>query len=109
MTLQEAHAKLGHCDKEKVIRTAKTMGWRLLTSQMPPCEACAMGKAKQKMYQKRSTRVRATKPGERLYHDISTIMGSTELGCPKSQWHISMDEYIQFTKSMFYKNKNKFI
>ena len=52
MTLQEAHAKLGHCDKEKVIRTAKTMGWRLLTSQMHPCEACAMGKAKQKRYQK---------------------------------------------------------
>lgn len=48
MTLQEAHAKLGHCDKEKVIRTAKTMGWKLPTSQVPPCEACAMGKAKQK-------------------------------------------------------------
>ena len=28
MTLQEAHAKLGHCDKEKVIRTVKAMGWR---------------------------------------------------------------------------------
>jgi hypothetical protein len=53
--------------------------------------------------------VRATKPGERLYHDISTIMGSTELGCPKLQWHVSMDEYSQFTKSTFYKNKNNFI
>ena len=99
----------GHCDKEKVIRTAKTMGWRLLTSQMHPCEACAMGKAKQKKVPKRSTRVKATQPGERLYHDISTIMGSTDLGCPKSQWHVSMDEYSQFTKSTFYKHKNNFI
>jgi hypothetical protein len=66
------------------------MGWRLLTNQMPPCEACAMGKAKQKKVPKRSTRVKATQPGERLYHDISKIMGSTELGCPKSQWHISI-------------------
>jgi hypothetical protein len=30
---------------------------------------------------------------------------STELGCPKSQWHVSMDECSQFTKSTFYKNK----
>ena len=99
MIFQEAHARLGHCDKEKAIRTAKVMGWRKIASTMPPCKACAMGKAKQKSVPKRSTRIKAIKPGERLYHDISTIMDNTEIGCPKSQWHVSMDEYSQFTKS----------
>jgi hypothetical protein len=47
--------------------------------------------AKQKNVLKRSTRMKATKPDERLYHGISTIMSST------------------FTKSTFYKNKNKLI
>ena len=47
MTLMDAHRKLGHCDVEKAKRTAKAMGWRLTSSTMDPCAACAMGKAKQ--------------------------------------------------------------
>ena len=53
MTLMDAHRKLGHCDVEKAKRTAKAMGWRLTSSTMDPCAACAMGKAKQKMYQRK--------------------------------------------------------
>ena len=109
MTLMDAHRKLGHCDVEKAKRTAKAMGWRLTSSTMDPCAACAMGEAKQKNVPKKSTRIKATKPGERLYHDISTITGNSDLGCPKSQWHVSMDEYSQFAKSKFYKKKNRFI
>ena len=109
ITLREAHAKLGHCDKEKAKRTATALGWNLTETTMTPCESCAMGKAKQKNVPKRSTRVKATKAGERIYHDISTIMGNEELGCPKSQWHCCMDEFSQFTLSKFYKKKNQFI
>jgi hypothetical protein len=29
------------------------MGWRIIASTIPPCEACAMGKAKQKSVPKK--------------------------------------------------------
>ena len=73
VSLKVAHAKLGHCDIEKTRRTAKRLGWKLSDGVMNPCPSCAAGKAKQRNVPKNSDRHKAKKPGERLYHDISTI------------------------------------
>ena len=54
------------------------------------CEDCAIGKAKQKAV-KKTTSMHATKPGERLFVDIS----STSAG-GKRYWGMVMDDYSRY-------------
>ena len=76
---------------------------------MDTCASCASGKAKQRCVPKKSERAHATKPGERWYHDISTISDKDGVSCPKKQWHLQHDEYSQYSISNFYKTKDAFI
>ena len=65
---------------------------------MEPCESCTIAKAKQKSVEKHSeTENRATKPGERMYSDLSKIVVPQELGflIPKLNWHMIVDEYTK--------------
>ena len=71
--------------------------------------SCASGKAKQRHIPKKSDRVRATMPGERWCHDISTINDKDGVSCPKKQWHLQHDEYSKYSISNFYKTKDAFI
>ena len=109
MTLLQAHNKLGHCDIEKTRRTAKRLNWRLSDGVMDPCPACAAGKAKQRNVPKSSNRHKATKAGERWYHDISTISDRGNAKAAKKQWHLRVDEHSMYCVSTFYKEKNGFI
>jgi hypothetical protein len=77
VSLKDAHAKLGHCDIEKTKRTARKLGWDIKDTTMPPCASCAAGKAKQRAVPKSSDREKATRPGQRWYHDESTIADKT--------------------------------
>eukprot|EP00957_Ditylum_brightwellii_P073664 5597242-Ditylum_brightwellii.AAC.1 len=75
---------------------------------MKTCEACAVGKARQKNVPKDSSHEHATKPGERIFIDITTIKGKKDGPefNPKKQWLIKVDEYSMLKFSNFYKTKN---
>eukprot|EP00804_Cyclotella_cryptica_P006706 CCRYP_008640-RA/>CCRYP_008640-RA protein AED:0.60 eAED:-0.00 QI:0/0/0/0.2/1/1/5/0/1261 len=109
LTLAQAHYKLGHTDVEKTRRTAKALGWDLTDGVMTPCASCASGKAKQRRIPKKSERERASKAGQRWYHDISTISDKDGANCPKKQWHLQHDEFSRYSLSSFYKHKDEFI
>ena len=109
VTLEQAHCLLGHCDIEKTRRAAKRLGWQLSNGVMPPCAACAAGKAKQKNIPKISVRPRATEPGIMVSHDISTIGDREGAKAPHKQWHLTVDNCSMFCISEFYSNKDKFI
>jgi hypothetical protein len=47
LTINEAHAKFGHCSEALARRTAKALGVQLKDGPFKPCVACGMGKAKQ--------------------------------------------------------------
>ena len=109
VTLAKAHELLGHCDIEKTRRAATRLGWQLSSGVMPPCSACAAGKAKQRNVPKVSERPRETKPGAMVSHDISTIGDREGAKAPHKQWHLTVDNASMYCISEFFSNKDKFI
>ena len=74
MNINKAHALLGHGDENTTRQTAKALGWVITPGAMAPCEHCAKAKAKQKNVVKSSkSESKATKPGERVYLDLSKV------------------------------------
>ena len=65
-----AHGLLGHPDTKTVTAMAKEHAGWTLTGSVQPCGSCALAKARAKAIPK-STMTKATKPGERLFLDIS--------------------------------------
>ena len=62
------------------------------------------GKAKQKAV-KKVTSTHATKPGERLFVDISSVNATSAGG--KRYWGMVVDNYSRYKWSVFLKNKNE--
>ena len=50
VTLFDAHRRLGHMSAVYARNAGKNLGWQIPKGDMPPCEACAIGKAKSKKY-----------------------------------------------------------
>ena len=48
MSIVSAHKKLGHCGEDMARKTAKILNWLMMPETMPTCDACMIGKAKQK-------------------------------------------------------------
>ena len=69
MGINVAHSILSHPDGRTLRTVAKKLKWTPIGA-FHPCGACALTKAKAKVVPK-STQTRATKPGERLFLDIS--------------------------------------
>ena len=89
-----AHGMLLHPDERTLGAVAKKLKWSLMGA-LNPCRACcALAKAKAKAVPK-STQAKATKPGERLFVDISgpyAINGSS-----KSNWLHIVDDHSRMT------------
>ena len=109
ISLAQAHARLGHCDIEKTRRTAKGLGWVLKDGIMDACPSCAAGKARQKNVPKKTEREMSEKAGERVHHDLSTIMPKGGASCPRPVWHMWQDEASRYRKSAFFKTKDETI
>eukprot|EP00957_Ditylum_brightwellii_P178946 13631561-Ditylum_brightwellii.AAC.1 len=75
MNVNKAHKILGHADEDKTGAMAKHFNWTIVRGGMKTCEACAVGKARQKNVPKDSSHEHATKPGERIFTGITTIKG----------------------------------
>ena len=72
MTIQQAHEWLGHIGEDAVRKIVKAMNWIILPGQLSPCEACAVGKARQRHLPKDPE-----KPMDdgkfRIYLDMATV------------------------------------
>ena len=116
MSYRKAHEVLGHMSSELVRKTAHVLGWRLTTKIEAVCEACTVGKAKQKNVPKSSTHQVAGNAGERIFLDVSTVKQPAVLGggeavgedrkLNKSNWRIMVDEKTQLKFSNFFETKS---
>ena len=110
LTIQQAHERLGHCGEDATRKAAKQLGWELTQGVMKPCDACTVGKAKQKNVPKVHLG-EPLKDGEhRVFLDISSVKHVT--GQPKTikpNWRIIVDERTQLKFSDFFDTKNGMI
>ena len=83
------HGIFGHHSMASTKSTAKYYGIKLMGS-MQDCEDCLQGKARQKNVGKGTEEKRATKPGHRLFFDISSIK-NTSYGGSKF-WLLLVDD-----------------
>jgi len=98
-----AHRLLGHVNERYVRLTAAEVGWEL-TGTFKACEACAKAKAKAKGVAK-TTNVKAEKPGERLFVDISGPYRKSVAG--SEYWILVVDDYSRKKWSYFSRTKSK--
>jgi hypothetical protein len=102
-----AHDMFGHCDEARTRKMAKAQGFKVSRGTLGPCEACAIGKAKQRNVPKESEHVPAKQSNERLFLDLSTIKAkkSVKMTVTKPNWRIMVDERTQMKWSHFYRTK----
>ena len=106
MNIVQAHAKFGHCDEAATRQAAKILGIELVKGTLPPCEACAAAKAKQKNVPKSSDHRVADADAGRIFLDIATVKGPKGVTLNNPNWLIKVDERTQLKYSEFYKSKN---
>ena len=102
MDINVAHGLLGHPDTRMVKEMARTQDWTL-TGTVKPCGSCALAKARAKAIPK-STLTKATKPGERLFLDISGPF-SDSLNQNK-YWLRIVDDFSRFAWDCFMPRKS---
>ena len=109
MSIERAHAILGHSSEGKSRQTAAALGILIVRGALKTCELCAIAKAKQKNANDVSKGKKAVKYNGRVYHDIATVKESEEdkaLGW-KTLWHITAEETVNFKGSKFFVAKVK--
>ncbi|GAX17144.1 hypothetical protein FisN_UnNu082, partial [Fistulifera solaris] len=103
LDINEAHEKYGHASNTPLKEVSKQLGI-VLTGEKKTCEACAYAKAKAKAVCK-STLVKATKKGERLFVDTS---GPYKMSLAKnSYWILVVDDLTRKAWSFFVDKKSK--
>ena len=101
--LNDAHVKLMHVNDATLKHTTRRLNWDLLDIDHVECISCAKGKAKQKRVSK-STESKATKIGERLFINISSVNIESYGG--SKYWAIVVDDYSNFKWCVFMKKKS---
>ena len=97
------HHQLGH-PSEAVTRAMARYLQVEMSGSMPPCENCAMGKARQKNVPKLNEHGSKI-PGERLYIDISSIKARSLSG--SKFWLLVVDEATHMKWSFLLKSKDQ--
>jgi len=108
MSIDQAHAILGHSSKAKTRETAAALGILIKRGALKTCKLCAILKARQKNVNEESTGEKAVKYNGRVYHDVATVKESEEdksLG-RKTVWHITAKETVNFKRSKFFVAKS---
>ena len=83
--------------------TADYMGIKL-TGKLPPCETCAQAKIRQAYVPKKKKKQVPSRPGYRLFIDISSFKHESIGG--KRNWLIVVDEFSDCSHSFFLKRKS---
>jgi len=108
MSIDRAHAILGHSSEAKTRETAAALGILITRGALKTCKSCAILKARQKNVNEESAGEKAVKYNGRVYHEIATVKESEEdksLG-RKTAWHITAEETVNFKRSKFFVAKS---
>jgi hypothetical protein len=97
------HKVLGHCGEVNARLTGKAYGYEV-TGKFDVCEACSVGKARQKNINK-EWKGGSSISGERLYVEINSIKG-TSFGGAKF-WALIIDDFSSYCWSYFLKKKDE--
>ena len=97
------HQIMGLTGEHLLRPTANYMKLKLL-GRLPPCEACAKAKIRQRNVQKKKIKKMPNKPGYRVFIDISSFKQVSRGG--NKHWLIVVDEFSDYTHSFFLKKKS---
>ena len=97
------HQMTGHIGEYLMKTTADYMGIKL-TGKLDPCEACAQAKIRQANIPKKKEPQVPSRPGYRLFIDISSFKHESMGG--KRHWLIVVDEFSDCSHSFFLKSKS---
>jgi transposase InsO family protein len=101
INVNNLHKILGHCEEASARLTGKALVYEVIGT-FDTCEACSIGKAKQKNINKQ-WKGGSSVPGERLYVDISSIQGLS-FGRAKF-WALIVDDFSGYCWSYFLRAK----
>ena len=97
------HEITGHTGEHLLRTTADYMGIKL-TGKLEPCETCAQAKIRQANVPKKKQKQVPSRPGYRLFMDISSFKHESWGG--KRHWLIVVDEFSDCSHSFFLKRKS---
>ena len=97
------HQITGHTGEHLLRTTAEYMGIKL-TGKLEPCETCAQVKIRQANVPKKKEKQVPSRPGYRLFIDISSFKHESMGG--KRHWLIVVDEFSDCSHSFFLKRKS---
>jgi hypothetical protein len=105
LSIQQAHARLGHMSETATRQAAKALGWTLTPGSMTPCEMCAIGKGRQKNLPKDSGGPVASLLESGVYLDCCTFKDKTTRKA-SHVWRLMVFYPSQLKISDIYKKKS---
>ena len=109
MTVEQAHRQLCHMDEAVVRSVAKHFKWNLSPGPLCKCEACAIGKARQKNIPVNHDTVAAKKDKGRYFLDIGSVKPSKsgkQQAATKPHMRLMVHETSGLKIASFHKAKN---
>jgi hypothetical protein len=100
--INRMHKVFNHASEDVLRATAKERGWKI-TGTFETCRDCKESNAQQKAVSK-TTSVKSTIPGERIFMDITSIKHVSLGG--KKFWLVVVDDATSYTWSYFLAQKN---
>ena len=97
------HQITGHTGEHLLKPTANYMKLKLI-GRMRPCEICAKAKIRQRNIPKKKMKQLPTRPGYRIFIDISSFKHVSRGG--NRHWLIVVDEFSDYAHSFFLNKKN---
>ena len=97
------HQMTGHTGEHLLRTTAENMGIKL-TGKLEPCGICSQAKIRQANVPKKKEKQVPSRPGNRLFIDISSFEHECMGG--KRHWLIVADEFSDCSHSFFLKRKS---
>ena len=109
LTIQQAHQRLGHIGEDAVRKMAKGLNWTITPGGLGPCEACAIGKARQRNVPKDPEKTIAD--GKlRIYLDMATVRKPENVtSIYKPNLRIMVVEKGQLKFVQFFETKNAMV
>ena len=97
------HQITGHTG-EHLLKTAANYMKLNMIGRLPPCETCAKAKIRQRNIPKRKIKQLPTRPGYRIFIDISSFKHTSRGG--NRHWLIVVDEFSDCVHSIFLNKKS---
>jgi hypothetical protein len=111
VNIKRAHDCSGHLSIDATCKIVTQPGMELSRTAFQTCEACAIGKTKQRNILKEALGEKATIFNGRVGHDSSKIkaLERMEVTINKSYWHMMVNKAMGFKRTSFLKTKDGII